>query len=408
LLRQTLTDTLLRRLDGIAASSSWRRLLPVGVRAANALSTSKTFRPIVWLDTCQPIEEFVPEQVGRVVGPNIGGRFVTDHVVLPPVRLYELTDVTIYTNFSAFVSDKGFIVERVVGVDSDRCQFVLGHPFIDEGRNLVAITEAPATRIEAGFFLSGSGYTNYFHWMIELLPKLRYWQTLSPELRALPLLIGEAASNPSWLEALALFCEEAAVQRLHDTIPYTVGRLLHMNAPNTCVFNLRPGQAEIVTDTAIRPEIIYDWRRRVGLGPGRHAGGHRRLFLARNAERRAYNQAEVLELFTSEGFEELRLEHMTLQEQIEAFSSADLIAGPEGAGWTNLIFCTPGSKALSWIADEKRDQAIYSTIAGIVGVDLRYITYRTGARSSEELYTAEYELELPVVERALARLLGEC
>ena len=44
-------------------------------------------------------------------------------------------------------------------------------------------------------------------------------------------------------------------------------------------------------------------------------------------------------MFVREGFEPVYLERMSLGEQIAAINSAELIAGPTGAAWTNLIFC---------------------------------------------------------------------
>lgn len=407
LTRDSLAERLFPLLDAFAPRTWQLALLRAGLRVENALSVSKRFLPIVWLDTCEPADQLVPEQVGIAVGPNIDGKPVTTDVVIPAVRLHRLSNVTINPLFTAFVSERDVILERITSVDTSRCLFLSGHSLIEEGRHVAGITEVPPSPLRSGFFLSGNGYWNYYHWMIEILPKLRYWQRLPSEVRdAYPLLVGERVFRyPSMLEALALFCGEPNIRRVNDGETYRVDHLLHINAPTVSVFNLREDEREKVTDSVVRPEVIHDWRQRVGL-PQCRSKGRRRLFLARSGDLRTYNQAEVIELFTTEGFDVMRLEHMTLQAQIDAISAAELIAGPAGAGWTNLIFCMPGTRALSWLPEESKDASIYSTIAAIVGVDLRYVTYRTGARSSAELYLANYRLDLSDMRRALAALLA--
>src|SRR5437588_5403450 len=115
--------------------------------------------------------------------------------------------------------------------------------------------------------------------MIEILPKLRYWHSLDPDLRRYPLLVGDQVLQfPSLLEALELCCHEPDIRILNHGQMYTVGHLLHINAPSACVFNLRGWEEERVTDTRVRPQTIHDWRRRVGLDNDRSVRGGRRLF----------------------------------------------------------------------------------------------------------------------------------
>jgi capsular polysaccharide biosynthesis protein len=343
------------------------------------------------------------------VSPKIDGHAVTADVDLPPVRLYTFTDVRVAAGAAVFESERDVTIEGVAGVATARCSFQGGRLLVHD-RHLAAMAKRPdaGTTLAHGFFLSGFGDWNYYHWMIEVLPKLTHWHTLAPDLRAYPLLVGPAVrEHPSLLEALAAFCDGAEIRVLNEGEVYTVGHLLHVNAPNTCPFNLRPGDEVRVSDFLIRPEVIHDWRDRVGLGQGRTASGGRRLFLARSGAHRAYNEAEVLPVFLREGFETVYLERISLREQIDALNSADFLAGPTGAAWTNLIFCTPGAKGLCWLPNQSTEFSAFSTLATIVGVDLRYLTYATNARSTAELYNAGYRLDVTEVERTLAALLAE-
>ncbi|MGH2914915.1 MAG: glycosyltransferase family 61 protein [Solirubrobacteraceae bacterium] len=372
-----------------------------------ALSAFTHFLPISWLDERSPIVEFAAEDPGVVIGPNMGGRSVSARVTLPHVRLYSLHDVTVFARSSAFVSDSSVIIERVPGADDRRCEFEEANLISHGHRFATAIRPVKVASSERGFFLAGFGYWNYYHWMLELLPKLRYWRSLTPELRAYPLMVGERTGwYPSLLEALRIFIDEAEILILKENHVYQVDHLLHINAPNATPVNLRNDEQARVTDSLIRPDTIHDWRARVGLGSARtHAAG-RRLFLARRGDRRSYNQADVLGVFVAAGFEPVYLDGMSLREQIDAISSAEFLAGPTGAAWTNLIFSSPGTTALCWTAEQSMGFSSFSTIASIVGVDLRYLTYPVDARSTRELHHANYHLEITEVEQALDELLA--
>jgi capsular polysaccharide biosynthesis protein len=408
--RPRFAETLFRYADVFAGRRGVRRATTRGVLPfANAATRNRTLLPIVWLDTRPPAREFAPGAAGTAVSPRIDGRSVTEGVTLPAVRLYEFTDVQVSAGAAVFRSERDVTIERVPGVAEARCSFI-GERLLAHGRHVAALPKrtAAATPLEKGFFLSGFGDWNYYHWMIELLPKLAHWHGLPPELRAYPLLVGPAVrEHPSLLEALAVFCDDAEIRVLNDGELYTVGHLAHINAPSTCPFNLRPDEEVRVTDFLIRPDVIHDWRDRVELGRRRPTSPGRRLFLARSAAHRAYNEVDVLPVFTRAGFETVYLERMSLREQIDALHSADVVAGPTGAAWTNLIWCRDGTKALCWLPEQSTRFSAFSTIASIVGVDLRYLAYSTPARSTAELYHASYRLDVDEVERTVAALLAE-
>jgi capsular polysaccharide biosynthesis protein len=283
----------------------------------------------------------------------------------------------------------------------------LGGHFLWEGRHLGIIQKRRRqVAVERGFFLAGYGYFNYYHWMIEILPKLHYWGTVSHELREYPLLVGEAVyRQQTFVDALQCWVKDPEVIILKDDLSYRVGDLLHINAPNTGPFNLLEGEEVRVEDCLLRPEAVGAWRDRMGPRGPKVDGRGLRLFLARDGSRRAYNQDEVLEVFLCEGFQPVYLEKLSLNEQMRRMAAAEFVVGPTGAAWTNLVFCSAGTRALCWMAEQSSGFSFYSNIARIVGVDLRYVTYSTNARSTGELYMADYHVDTVAMRRALHALL---
>lgn len=50
------------------------------------------------------------------------------------------------------------------------------------------------------------------------------------------------------------------------------------------------------------------------------------------------------------GFTFVYMEDLSFCEQVSLMAQAEIIVGPTGAAWTNIIFASPGTKALCWMA----------------------------------------------------------
>ena len=128
----------------------------------------------------------------------------------------------------------------------------------------------------------------------------------------------------------------------------------------------------------------------------------KRIFLCRKEKRRRYNEDDVFECIAPFGFEKVYLGDLSFDEQLAVVHQAEWIVGPTGAAWTNLIFCQPGAKCLCWMAEEFGDFSAFSTIAHLVGADMQYISYKTGARSTDELYRKDYAVDVSKIAKWLS------
>ena len=91
--------------------------------------------------------------------------------------------------------------------------------------------------------------------------------------------------------------------------------------------------------------------------------------------------------------------------QAAYFSNAKVLVGPLGAAWTNLLFANVHCRALSWMPEEKGEEAEYSNIAGILGIDLRYIVYSSGVKSIRKFYNHSYQICPKIFQNALLTVL---
>ncbi len=81
------------------------------------------------------------------------------------------------------------------------------------------------------------------------------------------------------------------------------------------------------------------------------------------------NEAELLQRLVSIGVEIFEPEKHTYIEQIQAFSSAEMIIGPSGAGMFNAVFCRPGTKIIDI---ESEPHWIYAHSGLFASKNLRY------------------------------------
>lgn len=365
--------------------------------------------PISWLD--ETVDGFVsqicPEARGVSFGPNIDGEQCCEQVVLPAINLYCFSNAAVSANSSSVVVNGKVVIERVKATETERCDYSSGQ-IVMHGLQSALVCTKYSGHLESGFFLGGNGSSNYYHWMVEILVKLKFLEQCK-EFDNLPLLVNEAvAETESLMDALVLLVPERRVVLMGRYDTYFVETLVYINSPNECPFNLRKNFEMRVRDFTFRePEIKFFRESLLGKLSIAHVAGRERIFMARRGIRRDYNQDEIFEISAGFGFRKVFMEDMSLREQIDLVSRSEFIVGPTGAAWTNLLFCQPGTRCLCWMAEESKGFSGYSNIAKFVGAEMRYLTYQSAAKSTRDLYTADYCLDKEKFRQALSELFIE-
>jgi hypothetical protein len=81
----------------------------------------------------------------------------------------------------------------------------------------------------------------------------------------------------------------------------------------------------------------------------------KRIIVSRGSSttRRWLNENKCMELLDELGFKLIDPSKLSLSQQVEAFSNAEIILGPHGAGLTNIMFCNPGTKVIEIRSQEQ-------------------------------------------------------
>lgn len=197
--------------------------------------------------------------------------------------------------------------------------------------------------------------TNFYHWLIDALPRLRLIEQadIGEHLYYVPL------SSSFHRQALELLGIDLA-----KCVP--ASRYQHVTAPAVFVPSSPLGFPS--------PDICDFLRSRL-LPPALRNSttkGLKRLYISRKGSRwrDVVNEDEVVALLEKAGFTRIKLERYSFADQIRLFHEAEFVVGPHGAGLTHLAFCNEGTRVVE-IGTPVRPWRMFYEIAHLT--NLRYL-----------------------------------
>jgi capsular polysaccharide biosynthesis protein len=235
------------------------------------------------------------------------------------------------------------------------------------------VVEMPASpvrrRIRSGLHASSGNFVNYYHWMLDILPKLRVApladDPFSGEVLLPPLILPFQVEAATLLDRLGVawrcltLGEAAEVERL-VFVPNVTGAGYQ---PHPSLVGFFDRLADNIPKPTLPPRKIYVSR----------AGA---------ANRRLRNEAAVEALASRHGYDVMRTEDMPVAVQIAAFSSATHVLAPHGAGLANLVFARPGTAVCELTADTYKNRC-FQLIAAMRGLPYGCLTGRVTDESRE-------------------------
>lgn len=366
-----------------------------------------------WLDSSDEfkVHVFRPSMPAEVQGPRFVGREVgAERITLPEVALHRFRDGLVGSvSRSVVLADERAVVERVTTTTPRNADYSVGDLFF-HGKSLVLMQCGKVESVDKGILINGGREGNYYHWVVEILSQLQFIAELPEAYRDYPILI---SANSQKIPSIKALVESEGITRpfiyLETQHKYRVADLLLITAPNNMIPNFKNSNGNTTNSNFARPESIqYLCKSGLSLAAGiAMADLPKRVFLARKGHLRRYNQQDVVDLLEPYGFVSVHMEDLDVHQQVAIMANAEVVLGPTGAAWTNIMFASPGTQALCWMAEEYGDLSCFSNLAAIVGVDLEFICYRTGARTSLELYYRDYTLDCSAVRAWLQRHLPD-
>jgi tetratricopeptide (TPR) repeat protein/capsular polysaccharide biosynthesis protein len=183
--------------------------------------------------------------------------------------------------------------------------------------------------------LSGLSGHVYYHWMVDVLPRLGLLQRSKLDLTEIDQFVVNGINHPFQDETLTVLGIPKDKILVSDRHP-------HIQADELVVPSF-PGYLDWVSADAIAFLRQTFW-----LPSTLQSPSPKRLYISRNRARYRHvlNEAAVIDTLRPYGFVVIELESLSVNQQVSLFAQANIIVAPHGAGLTNIIFCQPGTQII--------------------------------------------------------------
>lgn len=197
----------------------------------------------------------------------------------------------------------------------------------------------------------------YYHWMVEILPR---FETLRRSGVAVDAYYVPPIERP--------YIDQTLAKLGLDRDKFVYANLRDRFEADTLVLPSTPARD---SHAMVAPWVI-SWLRETFLPKGL-AAAKKRSYISRKqaTTRRILNEEQLWALLESLGFEKVYLEDLLVEDQVKLFAQSSCIVAPHGAGLTNLIFASPGTKVIEMFPGEV-DNFCYSQLASQLKLNYQY------------------------------------
>jgi len=314
---------------------------------------------------------------GTLQYKKIYDKYALDRIKFPLSKSVQwwMQDINIPEVFILFVSGGCVYSQQgIVIFNNNQCadELVWQASALRRG-GLLNIKELPDLKKIQGkvAVVTQAGCWNYYHWMVEILPKFAILQDNNIDFDKIyipydRLYMQETLSllgidKSKIIEPIA---DYKYIQADELIIPSFISRFGY--TPKFAIDFLREKllpQAEQLVDVTKFSKKIFISRKKASY-------------------RKILNEDEIFDLFQKQGFVRYDLEDLTVLEQIALFNHAEVIVAEHGAGLVNLVFCQSGTQVIEIF--QVREDATFWFLSQELG--LKHTCVKTVEFDEQALY----------------------
>jgi len=294
---------------------------------------------------------------------------------LPQPYISVINNATI-TGGSTIVLTKDHHILNDEMIDFPTEDFGIKSPYIYfryKDKIILTYTKRPNTHINYGILLMSDHDNNYFHWLLETLPKLLFIDSLG-KYDNIPLLVTSGLDKNLYSALEKVNVIKHPIIFIDPGVAYYVDQLIYPSALSRMIDRYK-GHAAFNKDIIFSPYWILRIANLLKPNNLSKAKPWRKLYLARNnGLRKLINQDEIIQILSEEGFEIIDPENLTFDSQIDLFSLASVIVAPTGASLANMLWCQPGTKIIVFMSNhETTNFYFWSYLGDILNLEIKII-----------------------------------
>lgn len=186
--------------------------------------------------------------------------------------------------------------------------------------------------------ISSPGSENWYHWLLQVLPRL------------LLLKLSNITYDQIYIANLKYPWQKESLHIVMSSLGISEEKLFLVQGDSIV-------QAETLIVSSIPhipsmegvdsfPQWLKDFLRETFLPKDEVSTPPKKIYVSRAKAtiRKIKNEQALIKLLKNKGFKVVYLEEMPIKQQAHLFRHAEIIVGPHGSGFTNLIFCQPGTQ----------------------------------------------------------------
>ncbi|NET27533.1 glycosyltransferase 61 family protein [Okeania sp. SIO1I7] len=205
------------------------------------------------------------------------------------------------------------------------------------------------------------GKNNYFHWMFDIVTRI--YLLLLSNLKIDKFVVNQCQKKfqRETIESLGISQDKIIESEIYPYIQaerllvpsfsYSDGKYLRI--PKWGCYFLRNSFLDAKETRYYQTERIYISRKEA-------------------SRRRVVNEEEVISFLDKFGFENITLESISVVEQAALLANAKVVIAAHGAGLTNLVFCSYGTKVIEFFAPEYIVK-YYWIVSNVCGLEYYYL-----------------------------------
>ena len=283
-------------------------------------------------------------------------------------KFFEISDGRVFTDNIENVS----IISNNILLDKFSYQQIKGK-LVNSKRNQVIKTGTPKfiRKINKDIAIlaqGASGYNNYAHFLFDIIPKIKLF-SLAINLRKI---------NYFYFSKLNKYQRDIfKIIGVNEKKIIDSNRYRHLQCKKIYgVTHPNYFKNTISYAHSLMPSWIVYYLKNKFLKHKRSINKFKKVFIDRSDSKLSHckliNNNEIKSFLKTKGFKIFKLSNLDFKDQISIFNNAEIIVGPHGAGFANLVFCKNNTKVIE-LKPDNHPNKVYERISSINKLNYKLI-----------------------------------